>query len=342
MQRAIISPLSLEKVIARERAQQRRLGRLRVLLRMILSLLPLASEGQVSPPAPADAQAVADTGAIVTGKFRLRYRIEGTGRPVIVIGDVIYNSRIFSQNLRKHLQLVFLDHRGFAPSPGHVDTTEFALDKLVDDVERARQKFGLSRIAVIGHSGHAFIALEYAKKYPANVSHVIMIGIGPDLSAASLEAAERYWQESVSPERKAALQENLRRLPNEELAKLTPAERFIRSYVRNGPRIWYAPRFDSSPLWVGVEINMEMVGYVWGKVFRSIDITQGLSTFNHPVFLALGRYDFIAAPPCSWDPIRPKFRNLTVRVFERSGHTPQYEEPELFDAELLRWIEEDQ
>jgi proline iminopeptidase len=254
----------------------------------------------------------------------------------------MYNSRIFSQNLRKHLRLVFLDHRGFVPSPGHVDTTEFALDSLIDDVERARQQLGLDRIAVIGHSGHAFMALEYAKKYPANVSHVIMIGIGPDLSAASFEAAERYWQESVAPERKAALQDNLQRLPNEELAKLPPGERFIKRYLRNGPRIWYAPRFDSSPLWVGVEINMEMIGYVWGKVFRDIDITQGLSTFNHPVFLALGRYDFISAPPCSWDPIRPKFRNLTVQVFERSGHTPQYEEPELFDAELLRWIEEHQ
>ncbi|MCI0696835.1 alpha/beta hydrolase, partial [candidate division KSB1 bacterium] len=247
-----------------------------------------------------------------------------------------------SSLLIKRLNQTSLTVMGFAPSPGHVDTTAFALDRLVDDIERARQELGLGRIAVIGHSAHAFMALEYAKKYPANVSHVIMIGIGPDLSAASAEAAERYWQESVSPERKAALQDNLRRLPNEELAKLPPGERFIRRYIRNGPRIWYAPRFDSSPLWVGVEINMEMVGYVWGKVFRDIDITQGLSTFNHPVFLALGRYDFIAAPPCSWDPIRPKFRNLTVRVFERSGHTPQYEEPELFDAELLRWIEERQ
>jgi hypothetical protein len=26
------------------------------------------------------------------------------------------------------------------------------------------------------------------------------------------------------------------------------------------------------------------------------------------------------------------------RVFGRSGHTPQYEEPELFDAELLNWM----
>ncbi len=47
-------------------------------------------------------------------------------------------------------------------------------------------------------------------------------------------------------------------------------------------------------------------------------------------------------PGIPWDPIRPKFRDLTVRVFEESGHTPQYEVPALFDAELLRWMREQQ
>ena len=287
-------------------------------------------------------QAASETGTVAAGEFLLRYRIEGTGTPTIVIGSAIYYPRVFSQNLRKHLRLVFLDQRGFAPSPGRVDTTEFALDTLVDDIERARRQLGLDRIAVIGHSGHAFMVLEYAKKYPSNVSHVVMIGIKPDLSAASAAATERCWQESASSERKAIMEENLRRLPDEKLAQLPPGEQFNRRYIRNAPRTWYDPRFDASALFEGVEINMDMFNYVWGQVFRDIDITQGLQTFDRPVFLALGCYDFLVAPPSMWDPIRPKFRDLTVHVFEQSGHTPQYEEPALFDAELLRWMKEHQ
>ncbi len=283
-----------------------------------------------------------DTGIIAAGRFRLRYRIEGTGSPTIAIGSAIQGPRLFSPQLRQHLRLVFLDHRGFAASPGRVDTAEFALDTLVDDIERARQELGLGRVAVLGHSGHALMALEYAKKYPANISHVIMIAMAPDLSAASAAAAERYWQESVSPERKAVMEENLRQLPAETLAQLPSGEQFIRSYVQNGPRIWYDPRFDSSPLWEGVDVNRDMIDHVWGHVFRDIDITRGLATFDRPVFLALGRYDFLVAPPATWDALRPKFRDLTVRVFERSGHTPQYEEPVLFEAELLRWLKERQ
>lgn len=231
-----------------------------------------------------------------------------------------------------------MDTRGSAPSPGRVDTTEFALEKLVDDIELVRRTLRLGRIAVIGHSGHSFMALEYAKKYPANVSHVIMIGISPDLGAVNAEATEKNWQQLASSERKAIMEENLRRVPDVELAQLPPGQRFIKRYVWNGPRIFYDPRFDASQLLEGTEINMDMINYIWGEVFRDIDITQGLDTFDRPVFLALGRYDFLVAPPSTWDPIRPEFRDLTMLVFEKSGHFPMLEEQELFDKKLIEWI----
>ena len=278
-----------------------------------------------------------ESGTIEAGGFTLEYKIEGVGPATIVIGSARYYPRTFSQQLREHLRLVFLDHRGFTHAPSTIDPASFELDTLVDDVERARQTLGLERVVVIGHSGHSYMALEYAKKYPQNVSHVVMIGIAPDLSAASREAAVQYWHESVSPERKALLEANLQRLPDENLAQLPLAERFIATYVRNGPKIWFDPRFDSSPLWEGVELN-EVFERVWGEVFAAIDITQSLDALERPVFLALGRYDFLVAPPSSWDRVRPAFKDLTVRVFERSGHTPQFEEAELFDAELLGWL----
>ena len=213
-----------------------------------------------------------------------------------------------------------------------------SFDALLDDVEKIRNALHLERVVVIGHSAHALMALEYAKKYRENVSHVIMIGISPNLSLQNTEAAERNWQESVWPERKRAEEERMRALPDEELAKLARADAFVQWYIRRDPRGWYDYRFNSSSLWEGVTPNMEMFDYLYGVVLRDIDIAKGLENFDRPVFLALGRYDFIVAPPSSWDLVRPKFHNLTVRVFEKSGHSPQYEEPLLFDAELLKWL----
>ena len=82
-----------------------------------------------------------------------------------------------------------------------------------------------------------------------------------------------------------------------------------------------------------------MFEHVWGKLFAEIDITKGLEDLKCPVFLALGRYDFIVGLPSSWDPFKSKFKNLTLRIFEESGHTPQFEEPDLFNKELLAWMD---
>lgn len=281
-----------------------------------------------------------NAGTISAGPFQLLYAIEGSGHPAIVIGSSKYYPRTFSENLRNHLRLVFMDHRGFAPSPGPVEQSHFDLDKLVDDVENLRRELGLGRIAVIGHSGQSYMALQYGKKYPESTSHVVMIGIAPDLSPTSAELAESNYQALANSDRFAAEHENMLALPDEELEKLPPDEAFVRGYVRAAARAWYDPRFDCTYLWEGVRLNLDMFDHVWGKVFAEIDITHGLEAFDRPVFVALGRYDFIVAPPSSWDSVKPRFKNLVIRIFEQSGHTPQLEEAELFDEVLLAWINE--
>jgi len=287
-----------------------------------------------------DTTGVVDEGTIPAGPFTLPYRIEGTGHPTLVIGSSLYYPRVFSQHLRDHLRLVFVDHRGFAPSPGPVDNSEFALETVVDDVEKLRSHLDLDRVAVVGHSGHAFMALEYGKRYPKHTSHVIMIGISPVLGDGMLEEAEKNWQAIASPDRRAAEKENMESVSDEELAELAPDQAFIRTYIRNAARVWHDPRFDCTPFWEGVSVNMDMFNHVWGDLFTKIDVTDGLEGFDRPVFMALGRHDFIVAPPSSWDPILPLFSDVTVRIFEESGHTPQFEEAERFDRELLDWMKQ--
>jgi len=84
---------------------------------------------------------------------------------------------------------------------------------------------------------------------------------------------------------------------------------------------------------------MPVFDHLWGETFRDLDIRQGLERFDIPVFLALGRCDYLVAPYATWDAYRGSFRDLTVRVFEKSGHTPQLEESALFGAELLQWLQ---
>ena len=57
-----------------------------------------------------------------------------------------------------------------------------------------------------------------------------------------------------------------------------------------------------------------------------------------PVFIATGRSDYVS-PPTLWIGKYDDLPNLTISFFEKSGHTPQYEESELFDMRLIEWIQ---
>jgi proline iminopeptidase len=284
------------------------------------------------------------TGFVKSDGFTLRYIAEGTGRPALVVGSALYYSRLFSTRLREELRMVFMDHRGFAPAPEAVDpATTFALERFFEDMERVRRTLALGPVVAVGHSGHAYMALEYAKACPASVSHVVMIGIAPDLSPASVAAMEHHWEAAASPERKSALAERIRNLPDDAIARLpiSPGRQFFQAYIRNGPKAWHDPRFDATALLGDIDVNMDMFNHVWGTLFRDIDVTRGIEQLRAPVFLALGRHDFLVAPPASWDRYRSMFPDLTIRIFEHSGHSPQYEEAALFDETLIEWLKQD-
>jgi proline iminopeptidase len=275
-------------------------------------------------------------GSIRSGAFDLGFSIEGSGRPALVIGSHVYYPRTFSGNLRRHLRLAFVDHRGFARPSGLVTAADWSLDAVLDDVELMRVRLELGRVVVIGHSGHGFMALEYAKRFPDAVSHVAMIATGPGHSPAHMALAERAWEEAVCPERKERFAADMAALP--EAIAADPDRRFVAFCLAMRARSWFDPAYDAAPLWEGVHLNQGMFDRVWGEVFRDIDVAQGLERLARPVFLGLGRFDHLVAPAVAWDPLRPLFRDLTVRVFDRSSHTPQLEEPAAFDAAFLDWL----
>ncbi len=255
---------------------------------------------------------------------------------VVVIGSSIYYPRSFSQNLRKFLRLHFVDYRGFAEGP----QTELTFDTLLDDLECIRQKLGLEKCIVVGHSAHGLLAIEYAKKYKKHVSGVVIIGMPPHMKQDHIAMAQNNWEESVWPERKAAFDRNMKLMPDEKLNQLPRDQWFLQMNFRNVPKSWYNYHFDSTPLWQGVKPNTHVLDQMYLRFAREVDVTQGLESLDLPVLLAYGRFEFLVAPVHSWDSLRPKFKNLTVRIFEKSAHSPQYEEAELFDAELLKWLEE--
>jgi proline iminopeptidase len=288
-------------------------------------------------PIAVETQAEESSGTITVEGAKLNYVIEGSGIPCIVVGSSIYYPRTFSQELRKHFKFIFMDLRHFTPSDESYEIDKITLDTYADDIEQARKTLGLDRICIMGHSMHSLMAFEYACKYPENTSHVIMIGIFPVGFAEGAKASSEFWKADASDERKIILKKNWEEVTDEAMKKLSPGEVLIKTYVTNSPMYWYDPTYDCSWIWEGVEANTDVFNHIANNVLSEYNITESLPRLKAPVFLALGRYDYVV-PYTLWDGVKENFPNLSYHLFEKSGHTPQLEEQEQFDQKLIDWI----
>ncbi|MBC6492997.1 alpha/beta fold hydrolase [Flavihumibacter stibioxidans] len=276
------------------------------------------------------------TGAVEIDGFHLNYSIEGEGQPILVVGSMLYYSRTFAAELKEKFRFIFIDHRGFVPPPRPEPGLEaYGLDRILDDIETIRRKLQLQDFIILGHSGHAFMALEYAKKYPGNVKGVVLVAVSPSYSTENHALADLFFDTLANADRKKKLSESMASLP--AMIEADPDHRFVSYCLAAGPKSWMDADFDASPLWEGIYTNMPMIDFMWGIVFRDIDITENLDRFDKPVLLILGKYDFLTGPPELWEGPSKKFKELTIEIFENSAHCPQYEESKLFEQVLLEW-----
>jgi proline iminopeptidase len=260
--------------------------------------------------------------------YTLSYAVEGQGHPALVIGSSVYYSRVFSSNIRKHLKMTFCDHRGFASTTRGSQASDFTLDKLLNDIQSIRKFLNIDSSVLIGHSIHAFMAIEYARRYPKAVSHLVLIGASPVVGQQVYQAAHEYFNQNASSERKLAFANSM------EQFGVSRDHSFVSRMLAFGSKLWFDSHFDATSLWAGVEVNPIGAGVIWGDLFENYDTKAALHEVECPVLIALGRHDYFN-PPYLWDHYQPSSKDLTINIFENSGHTPQLEESDRFDRVLL-------
>jgi proline iminopeptidase len=274
------------------------------------------------------------------GKTDIFYSVAGAGLPCLVpslAGTPIYE-RTFTPALGGTLQLIFAELRANRTAVG--DVTALTLGTLIEDMDALRQALGLERLAVLGHSGHSILALAYAAQFPEHTSHVIIVGGMPAFSPALGEQTAAYWEVAASPARKRVLAENLARLTGEAVGRLSPSERLMVTYAADGPRYFYDPTYDCTPLWAGHEhFSPELYHRFWGPggQFATFDPAASFPRIAAPVYIAHGVFDF-SVPPTVWAGIKDTLPRPTYHAFERSGHYPHLEERAAFGEAVATWL----
>lgn len=279
---------------------------------------------------------VRQSGFIIVDGSALRYSIEGSGIPLVVIGSAVYYPRTFSQRLRENCCFTFVDLRHFADCGGSLSPERVTLDAYSDDIESVCTSLGIDRFVLVGHSHHGNVAIAYTRRYPERVSHLVLIGTPPCDVQRTIEEAQKFWAAEASKDRLAMLRCNQASLRSENAFFLRTRESFIARYVADGPRYWHDSTYDASPLWQDVPVNIDILE-LFRNFFTDYDFLEELSHLQVPVLSMMGRHDY-AVPHVLWDEVLPKLQPIAYHLFEQSGHTPQLEEQELFDQVLLGWL----
>ena len=275
-------------------------------------------------------------GQILRDGYSLGYSIEGDGAPLLIIGSHVFYPRTFSANLRANRKLIFVDHRGFAQASRKVDARDCALETIIEDLSAICQTLGLTQTDILGHSGHGYMALEFARRYPEQVNKTVVVGTGPNHAPENMAYGERIWTMLASPDRKKKLERDLQWMSEQIEAK--PDQRFIWMCLAMGARSWFDPHFDASQLWQDVHVNMPIFDNLWGEVFRDFDTRNALSSMKGPLLICMGRHDHLVAPLETWFPYMSEENPPIFALFEYSAHTPQLEEADLFDDTLLNFL----
>ena len=260
----------------------------------------------------------------------LFYSTRGTGVPCIVpciLGTKPYE-RLTPPPLTEFFQFVYVDLRGGGKSTGN--PTDLTFDLLASDFEAVRKDLGVERVAVLGYSIVGVMAIEYGRRCPEAVSHVIAAGTPPTGDIGQLvKAGTAFFEADGSEERKAILKENY--------AKLPPGTPPTQAIFAQAPLRFFDPRFDAVPLFAESDFNPQLFQHVLGPLTANWNVTADMASLRVPILIAHGRYDYVS-PYTMWDGIVDALPDATHHIFERSGHQTFFEEPEEFVRVVRAWM----
>ncbi|MEZ8098906.1 alpha/beta fold hydrolase [Vibrio bivalvicida] len=273
---------------------------------------------------------------IESGDYSLKVIIKGAGKPLLIIGSADYYCRVMPESIYSCIKCIYVDHRGFSPCQRKPHIDDVSLDIIADDIELVCQSLELDTVAILGHSGHGYMAAYFAIRYPARISNLVLSNISPSLSPEMQTMQFNRWESEADETRKAYFAENITKLNDDIQAQ--PERKFVHLCYRLAAMRWLDPNFDELPLWDGFPTHTVLLDKLWGLEFAQIstDFYQVLPEI--PVLVIGSDHDFSIAPFDSWQSIDFGPAKAEFAMINHAAHTPMLEQPEQFLEVLERFM----
>ncbi len=240
--------------------------------------------------------------------------------------------RLTAPELAEVLSIVHVELRASGNSGG--EASELTFDRIAADLDEVRRHLELERVAVLGHSVLGVLAIEYARRFPETVSHVIAVGTPPIGDMARVEAtARQFFEADATDERQRRLAENLSQLPE--------APSMGQMLFAQAPRQFYDLEVDPAPYFEGARTRPEFFAQLMGPLTAGWTAESALPDLWAPLLLAFGRHDY-SVPYTMWERITDNLAGVTFTMFPESGHYPFFEEGARFAEEVAGWLASDE
>lgn len=221
-------------------------------------------------------------------------------------------------------RVVVFDARGSGQSEGN---PPFTHEQWAADVDALREWVGAEEIIMAGGSYGGFISMEYAIRYPKRVRALILRDTSPDNSNEELSRANALSSTRVDLDLEKFYRIMDGKTRSNEDLKECWAE-ILPLYDHDYDPSVVATRVEETPY------RYETHNWAFTENMPHYDIKPQLPGITCPTLITVGRHDWITPVSCS-ETIHELIPNSQLVVFEKSGHSPQIEEAELFQ-EVVR------
>lgn len=224
-------------------------------------------------------------------------------------------------------RIVTFDARGSGASE---DLPPYTHEQWVADIDAIREHVGAEKIVMAGGSYGGFLAMEYTLAHPDRVSALILRD-----TAANTDYDHLAVERARETDRVTIDEWTISRIGTGHFADNAEFERYWRGIL---------PLYDHSYDPAATERKAVATTYhyathnqAFGVNMPAYDLTARLGEITCPTLVVVGRHDWRTPVPAS-QAIVDGIPNSELVIFEKSGHSPQLEEPELFQSTVREFL----
>lgn len=256
------------------------------------------------------------------------YTDEGEGTPILLIHGITMNHKMFQYNtpvLTETHRVVTMDIRGHGYSGKQ--EMNWTLLQVAKDVRKLIAHLNLRDVTLVGWSMGTHVIYNYFEQFGSEqLKGVVFIDMAPYI----LKAPD--WEHGMfgNLDYKTAVEVG-RNIFQDRMSTL---ESLIPISFKGGQ----LPDLATQEFWIRESMltpDSAMVAF-WLAMVGS-DWRSQLSQISVPVLLFYGAQSIFFPTPLGKE-MQTQIPNSHLVMFEQSGHAPLWEEPELFNAELARFV----